>query len=507
MSLAIGMGIGMPFGEILAFNPIAALFGAGEQGGLWNIALMSSLFQDSAGTTPVTAVEQPVGLVIDQSEGGLSSLGSEIIVNGNNENALYTGASAVNGAIARAAAPGGGFAAQVTASGGNVPHHALSPALAANKAYVFSVRVYIPTGSIATARIFDAIDGSWQGATTTLKDQWVTLTGIRPAGKATEFQLGIGDLAAANINGLVFYIDDLSVKEIYGNHLIQATSASRPTYSARYNLLAATATLSTQTITVGAGSHTIYFTSGGSVTLSGVGSGTFSAGTNTFTTTAGSLTVTVSGSVLTADIRRTIDTVGQPAYQRVTTSTDYDTTGFYPYLRCDGADDGMYSSASIDFTVTDAVTVFAGATKLSDAAESLLVELGIDPGSNAFVLSSPFSSSNAGVRWLSRGSSAAQVISSPVVAPISFIATGVGDISADVSTLRLNGSQAGTSVVDQGTGNYSTAVLYLGRRGNNTIPFNGRIYSLIVRGALTSGTLLTNTERWIAQRMPSNLIA
>ena len=46
------------------------LFGAGEQGGWYDVSDMSTLFQDEAGATPVTAVEQPVGRILDKSGRG-----------------------------------------------------------------------------------------------------------------------------------------------------------------------------------------------------------------------------------------------------------------------------------------------------------------------------------------------------------------------------------------------------------------------------------------------------
>jgi len=48
------------------FSP-ASLFVNGEQGFWYDPSDLSTLFQDSAGTTPVTAVEQPVGLILDKS--------------------------------------------------------------------------------------------------------------------------------------------------------------------------------------------------------------------------------------------------------------------------------------------------------------------------------------------------------------------------------------------------------------------------------------------------------
>lgn len=49
---------------------VAALFAAGEQGIWLDPSDFSTMFQDSAGTIPVTAVEQPVGLILDKSGNG-----------------------------------------------------------------------------------------------------------------------------------------------------------------------------------------------------------------------------------------------------------------------------------------------------------------------------------------------------------------------------------------------------------------------------------------------------
>jgi hypothetical protein len=40
--------------------------------------------------------------------------------------------------------------------------------------------------------------------------------------------------------------------------------------------------------------------------------------------------------------------------------------------------------------------------------------------------------------------------------------------------------------------------MFIGRRQGTSRPFNGRIYSLIVRGLLTSGDDLTNAETYVA---------
>jgi hypothetical protein len=51
------------------FSP-ASLFASGEQGVWYDPSDLSTMFQDSAGTTPVTADGQPVGLILDKSGRG-----------------------------------------------------------------------------------------------------------------------------------------------------------------------------------------------------------------------------------------------------------------------------------------------------------------------------------------------------------------------------------------------------------------------------------------------------
>jgi len=51
------------------FSPLS-LFSTGAQGAWYDPSDLTTLFQDSAGTTPVTAVGQPVGLVLDKSGRG-----------------------------------------------------------------------------------------------------------------------------------------------------------------------------------------------------------------------------------------------------------------------------------------------------------------------------------------------------------------------------------------------------------------------------------------------------
>lgn len=170
------------------------------------------------------------------------------------------------------------------------------------------------------------------------------------------------------------------------------------------------------------------------------------------------------------------------------------------YLEFDGTDDFLVT-ASIDFSATDEVNVFSSIRKLSDAAIGLVCELSanINTNNGAFNITSPQAAA-ANTAFSSKGTALVAAIGTGVVAPISLVATGIGDISADVSTLRLNGAVASATVLDQGSGNYGNFPLYIGRRGGATLPFNGHIYGLIIRGALSDSATTAKTERYMASK-------
>ena len=68
--MEIGIGLGITRFPGWGVMNIGQLFASGEQGAWYDPSDMSTLFQDSAGTVPVTAVEQPVGRILDKSGRG-----------------------------------------------------------------------------------------------------------------------------------------------------------------------------------------------------------------------------------------------------------------------------------------------------------------------------------------------------------------------------------------------------------------------------------------------------
>lgn len=209
-----------------------------------------------------------------------------------------------------------------------------------------------------------------------------------------------------------------------------------------------------------------------------------------------------------ADLRTANDAaLNIPAYQRVNTAgptnPDYDTDGFPAFLRFDGTDDSL-QTPSIDFSGVDKMTVWVGQTKLSDAAATVLAELTASSTANngAFGIFAPGSIGAAAYSFASRGtSSASSASAASFPAPASNVLTLLADIAADSLVGRVNGVASASSAADQGSGNYSNAAFNIGRRNNSSLPFNGRLTSLTVRGSTTptSEGFISQMNRYAAR--------
>ena len=189
-------------------------------------------------------------------------------------------------------------------------------------------------------------------------------------------------------------------------------------------------------------------------------------------------------------------------YQRVTTAYDVTESGVATchYVQYDGSDDSLSTSA-IDFTATDKMSVFAGVRKLSDAAQGVVVELSATVASNSgsFLLAAP-DGATATFGFDSKGTVQVDAVASSLTAPISRIVTGLADIAGDRATIRIDGVQADQDTGDQGTGNYGNYSMFIGRRNNATLPFNGRDFGIIVVGKTASAGEIADTETWLAAR-------
>jgi len=220
-----------------------------------------------------------------------------------------------------------------------------------------------------------------------------------------------------------------------------------------------------------------------------------------FQDAAGTTPVTAVGQA----VGRILDKSGRGNHATQTTDTkrpvlQQDANGKY-YLLFDGIDDAL-QTANVNFTGTDKVTIWVGVRKLSDAAVGMLLELSASTVLNkqSFDIRAPSTVSTNNYFFRSGGTAplgAADAIATGYAAPITNVLTAIGQINNDVAILRVNAIQAASSITDQGTGNYGNYPLYIGSRGGTTLPFNGRLYSLIIRGAQSTATQISTAETYV----------
>ena len=521
-----------------------ALFGAGEQGVWFDPSDLTTLFQDTAGTAPVTTTGQSVGLMLDKSQGLV--LGSELVVNGG----FATDTDWTKGTGWTIS---GGVATKVAGSVGGLSQ---SMGIVLGVTYEITFTLTRTAGSLlirlgTTAQNLAAFSAS---GTYTVK------------------------LAAAGSSGIGYFhgdatfagtIDNISVKELPGNHAVQATTANRPIYGIHpfggrrnlltrteefansvspWGLLSAGGSTSSATLSNGAAGFTISATTARqyySATFSNVPAGTYTLSifvdsfsgpltrpifysdtignpsqifisgivdgraSRTFTHAGGNMSFRLgigtdandTGTVTLGAIQLELGSTAT-AYQRVTDQYDVTEAGVssVSYLFFDGVNDSLATS-----TITpgvDKAQVFAGVRKLSDAATGSLAGLSIAPQSNNGVFEI-FAPGNAGSTygWRTRGTVDVLQVPGTFSAPITNVLTGIGDISGDNSAIRINGTQVATSSNDQGTGNYLAYPLFIGARNSASNFFSGHLYSLIARfGPNLAAGQISSTETWVASR-------
>lgn len=182
------------------------------------------------------------------------------------------------------------------------------------------------------------------------------------------------------------------------------------------------------------------------------------------------------------------------------------TDGTRCWLQSDGADDFMVTGP-VGFSGTDKITVIAGLHKESTPTQMVVAEFAttnVVGDSGSFILNA----TNDGIpyRWLSlaRGNAVLSYNQGAYVA-VSITDTAVfsstHDISGSRTRLWCNGTEAAPGTGTKGAGNFGNHPLYIGMRAGEFQPFSGRIYGLIIIGALLSDADRQQAERWMAQRM------
>lgn len=400
----------------------ASLFAAAEPGAWYDPSDLTTLFQDSAGTTPVTAVGQTVGRILDKSGRG-------------------------------------NHATQATST--QRPIYGINPITGTRNLLTYTEQ-------------FDNAPWTKFGTVTVTPNDTVAPDGTTTADKVA-ISTSSGIFQAKTGQPLLTYTASVWVRADSNvtSRLVVNTNLGDAVF------LTINATTTWQRVSLS------------KTTIAGTNSVVFQVdGGN------GANTIYLWGAQVEQSATAT-------AYQKVVSQYEVTQAGVASasYLAFDGVDDGMVTG-----TITpgiDKVQVFAGVRKLSDVA-GIIYETSVAAFSNAGAISafSGYNGTVAGAYWsvYSHGSAplVAATTGSTFAAPNTAVVTQIADIAAPTNTLRVNATQQAAVTTTQGTGNYLAYPLYIGRRGGTALPYNGRIYSLIVRfGAnLTTGQI-TSTESWV----------
>ena len=187
--------------SVTAWTP-AVLFNGGVTGAWYDPSDFSTMFQDAAGTTPVTAVGQSVGLRLDKSRG--LALGVDRVTNG-------TFATDTDWTKGTGWSIGSGVATKTAGSAA-----ALTQTLATTAGRWYKVTATI-TRSAGTLTVSLGTSGTAAAFTASYSGVFYIL-----AGSSTQTLSFSGDASFAGT------VDSVVVQSIAGNHAYQSSLSSRP---------------------------------------------------------------------------------------------------------------------------------------------------------------------------------------------------------------------------------------------------------------------------------------
>jgi hypothetical protein len=439
------------------------LFRNGEQGLWYDLNDDSTIFQDSAGTTLATWGD-PVGRVNDKSG------------NGNNAVQGSAGLRPQRGRMPKRGAVNALVNSQGFAGAG----------WAGREATIASSLVLSPDGVSTAQRLVPNTNSTSHGVGRTLSVVSGTTYTYSVYAKAAEYSQvsisrgGTGGFAATGVYVFDLITGTIPVAPSAGTASIIAVGDGwyRCSYTAP-----AIATLSASDYLA------VYAGSGGSLTLVGNASDA----------------VLIWGAQFEAASSAT-------AYQKVGATAFDITESGQPscgYLSFNGTNQSMQTAAAVNFTATDEMSVFAGFTRSgAEAASNLSLIDALTTTTNGRInISSPTSTASDSVAsaYRSGTSSGGQTVSVAGTMPqgSTRVVTSLAKVATPSIIQRVNGMQVGTNTSSFGTGNFANIVLYFGSQGGSSRFFNGLMFSIIIRGALTSGALLTRTEQYVARQTPT----
>ena len=540
--MTFGFGFGFPRRVGAGgFSP-ASLFAAGEVGAWYDPSDLTTLFQDTAGTTPVTTPGQVVALMLDKSRG--LALGPQLVTNGTFDTNIAGWTSQAGSTISWVS---GSLEGVASSGSSNLAFQDITTV--SGRSYRYTATVRCASGNINVDAWLAGFGGLITRVTANAPTTNQTVSLVFVAGGTTT-RIGLGPSVATT-----FYLDNISVRELPGNHATQATAASRPTYgivprTGRRNFILysntfsnaawvktnATLTANAATDPVGGNNAWRFQTSGVGIIRQFTSELPYSTGvrqsiyvrSNTgssqtfalkqFWNNPISLTATtawqrfdvvstenfsdggifIEGTNLDLLIfGAQLETATTPsAYQQTTTRWDVTEAGVQSlaYLGFDGVDDGMTTAS---FSWPGLYSVWAGVCPSKVTGIQMLATMdngsGIsgsrlpqflrlntsNPESIGFFLASPFADQGPSVAANTNYVLSANTISN--------------QINVRVNTVS-NGATSFTSPLNTDSRALTIGMFDLAFPGSY---FLGNLYGLILRGAATDATNITNTETWM----------
>lgn len=179
------------------------------------------------------------------------------------------------------------------------------------------------------------------------------------------------------------------------------------------------------------------------------------------------------------------------------------TDGTLSWAQPDGVDDFWQSLAPLDLSTTDKITVIAGVRKTTDANLQMVAEFSANAGSTAgtfWILGGDGSVGATGWHARAGGTTRPLLRANSAAAPISAVLTLADNIAGPSEVFRVNGTVIASTGSTQGTGNFSSAPLYLLSRSGGALPSSVYLYGLMIFGRLLTADELSLCERYMAQK-------
>ena len=421
---------------------IAELFANGEQGVWYDPSDLSTLFQDAAGTLPVTSVEQPVGRMLDKSGRGnhasqTTTTARPILSARYNllSNTVFAGA--VSGTDSTSVQPTGW--SKVFWAGGSIDVD--------NSADDGAITFSTTLGRMVIGYQFPVTAGQVYVCSADVE----VLSGSYNAVSVIDFTgAGTGAVKKYFFNGV----------PIDSGHILS---------SGRLVCV----------VTVGTGVSTTTFR---------LGSGADSSRTGVI-------------KISRPDVRLSVDSSSLPDYQRVVSPSEYSTEGFPYYLRFDGVDDHL-NIGVLNMSAASAAGYFSAITKLSDASSGRWYSHELATAVGSVRLLAPANNGQASVRAGFVSSSGLREIGGQShAAPITLTVRSEIEPGVRIWVTHNNVAAPSRTVVPTVFSADGVACIgaqvYVNYRANF---FNGRIYALLVAGRKSSGSELAVIETFLRNK-------